>query len=305
MAMRELGRFPSIPLRDIWPIEHRDFTPWLARNLDLLGKALDLNLTLRNTEVRFQGQHQPDIIADESGIGPVVVVENQLDDSDDGHFNRLVPYAQATQAGHMIWVAPTFGLKHRDALARLNEERDDVKVYRGVRVRVVRINSWLRGVTFSEVEPHHNGYFVKKVHLFVDTGEWRLNDEVVSALGQDRAVSSELASLGWEWDGAYSQGEGQMALREWSDPAGMLQRLSRIEADKMTVLARILPNLEMEFRRIKSLVRQQESELTRLIREWRFRDCCCDWCCNNCSNRTHKCRDCYCKMCVVFGPPRD
>ena len=171
MSLRELLRFPLIPLRDIWPIEDRDFTPWLAHNLDLLGEALDLNLVLRATEVRFQGQHQPDIIADVTVTGPVVVVENQLDASDDGHFDRLVPYAQAARAGHVIWVAPSFRLKHRDALARLNEERDDVRLYRGVRVTVVRINSWLRGISFSEVEPHHNGSFVKKVHLFVDTGE--------------------------------------------------------------------------------------------------------------------------------------
>ena len=206
----------------------------------------------------------------------------------------------------MIWVAPSFSPQHRRALARLNEERGGVKLYRGVRITVRRINSWLRGVCFSGVEPHHDGWFVKRVHLFVDTGEWRLNDALLNALVRDQGIGSDFAPLGWEWDRIYSQRENQRQLSGWEDPSGDLQRLSTIEADKIGLLTPLLPRLELVFQETKSHIREQEEDLERLIREWRFRDCCCNWCCRQCPSETHVCRDCFCKWCVfdmAFSTP--
>lgn len=34
-----ISRLESVPLRDLWPAEARDFTTWLAENLDFLGEA--------------------------------------------------------------------------------------------------------------------------------------------------------------------------------------------------------------------------------------------------------------------------
>ena len=308
MAMRELWRLPRVPLREIWKDERKDFTPWLERNVELLGLSIDLNLRPVDKEVRFRGpdrDYQPDLIVEVSETRERVVVENQLNASDEGHFNRLVPYAQSARSEHVIWVAPSFRLKHRDGLARLNEKNDDVTVYRGVRVTVVRINGWMRGVSFSEVEPHHNGYFVKKVHLFVDTGEWRLNDAVLTSLACDHALANDFALLGWEWDKVYSHPKGQNKLSGWVDPSGNLQRLSTIEADRIDLLTPILPKLESVFQETKSGVRQRENELERLIREWRSRKCCCNRCCRQCPSEACVCGDCYCEWCffdMVFPP---
>lgn len=41
-----IGKLQKVPLRDIWPGEAPDFTTWLAENLDLLGEALGLRLSL-------------------------------------------------------------------------------------------------------------------------------------------------------------------------------------------------------------------------------------------------------------------
>jgi hypothetical protein len=41
-----LGTFERVPLRDAWPTEDGNFTPWLAEtpNVSLLGEALDIEL---------------------------------------------------------------------------------------------------------------------------------------------------------------------------------------------------------------------------------------------------------------------
>ena len=46
-----LGTLKEITnLRDIWPHEALNFTPWVAENVDLLGEALGLEITVDETE---------------------------------------------------------------------------------------------------------------------------------------------------------------------------------------------------------------------------------------------------------------
>ena len=40
MTTPELGGIEEVSLREIWPREDENFTPWLAENLDVLGDAL-------------------------------------------------------------------------------------------------------------------------------------------------------------------------------------------------------------------------------------------------------------------------
>ena len=51
MTENQLGQLEEVELRSIWSDEARDFTPWLADNLDLLGRAIGLDLEREDTEV--------------------------------------------------------------------------------------------------------------------------------------------------------------------------------------------------------------------------------------------------------------
>ncbi len=41
----DIGKLESVPLRDIWKKEARDFSPWLERNIDTLSERLGLSPT--------------------------------------------------------------------------------------------------------------------------------------------------------------------------------------------------------------------------------------------------------------------
>ena len=132
----ELGRIEEVPLREVFADEARDFTPWLAKNLDLLGEALNLDLTLTEREGSV-GTLSVDIVA-ESELG-VVVIENQLGKTDHGHLGQLLSYAAGREARFLVWVAPTFKEEHLEALVWLNRWMpEDIEVY-GVEVSLIRI----------------------------------------------------------------------------------------------------------------------------------------------------------------------
>ena len=105
--------------RSKWGHEALEFTPWLAKNLDLLGEVLGLELEFVQTEKRV-GPFYLDILAKE-GENVLVAIENQLEETDFSHLGQLLTYATGCDARIAIWVAPEFTYEHTHALHTLNE----------------------------------------------------------------------------------------------------------------------------------------------------------------------------------------
>lgn len=162
----ELGRLESVPLRDLWPHEANDFTPWLAlpENLALLAKTLSLGeLGDVRTEVPVVNFYI-DILATD-GLGGAVLIENQFGPTDHKHLGQIMTYL-AGQEGHVtvVWIAETFGEAHRAAIDWLNANTIDGFDFFAVEVETWRIgasapaprfnvvgkpNSWSRSVSVA------------------------------------------------------------------------------------------------------------------------------------------------------------
>ena len=146
-----LGQLANIAVRELWPNEAADFTPWLARdeNMSKLGGALGLELETDRVEVAV-GPYSADILARDSA-GDYVVIENQLNKTDHDHLGKSITYAAVLGARAVIWVAPFFTDEHRKALDWLNDNTTDELAFYGVQVELWSIDGSKPAVRFNAV----------------------------------------------------------------------------------------------------------------------------------------------------------
>ena len=134
------GRLESKALRDAWPDEAKDFTPWLADtdNLDLLSDAIGIPLESEGTEVSVE-QFKADILARNTDDGSTVLIENQLESSNHRHLGQILTYLAGLNTQTVIWIAKHFEEPHLSAVRWLNKNTADSFAFFAVQVKVVQI----------------------------------------------------------------------------------------------------------------------------------------------------------------------
>ena len=135
--MTQIHALEPIPLRQAWEHEALKFTPWLADNLHLLNKELNLSLELVQQEMTLPQAGRLDILAQQVTSKANLVIENQLTPSDDDHCFRLIGYAATADANILIWIAESFSDYHRNIVSWLNDT-DAIHVY-AVEIRAYRV----------------------------------------------------------------------------------------------------------------------------------------------------------------------
>lgn len=118
-------------IRSTWPDEARDFTPWLAKHLELVSACTGLDLRFEGAEV-YAGGGRADIVARDHKSKSQVVIENQLDAADLDHRKQLSLYGEALNAKIRIWIAANFNANIRRDVRnqnRQNESRSDGAIY--------------------------------------------------------------------------------------------------------------------------------------------------------------------------------
>ncbi len=145
-----LARIERVDLREIWPNEATDFTPWLANNLRGLGDALRLDLEFQEREASVGG-YSLDILACDLGSDSQVVIENQLGTTDHTHLGQLLTYAAGYDAGVAVWIAREFRDEHREALDMLNRRTGTDTEFYGIEVELWKIDNSRPAVNFKLV----------------------------------------------------------------------------------------------------------------------------------------------------------
>ena len=145
------GRLEDRPLREAWAHEALAFTPWLAENIDHISEAIGLPLELTGTEVAVDA-FAADILARNPQDDSVVLIENQLEQSDHTHLGQILTYLAGLSARTVVWIAPSFREPHLSAIRWLNQHTADGFSFFALRLRVVRIGESPYAPIFEVVE---------------------------------------------------------------------------------------------------------------------------------------------------------
>jgi hypothetical protein len=177
--MKTLGKLIEIKeLREVWPREALDFTPWLAKeeNMSLLGDAVGLDITVDEEESPV-GDFSVDIFASETGTDRKIIIENQLDDTNHDHLGKLITYASGKSADIIIWVVKRAREEHRAAIEWLNNHTDDKIGFFLCEIKLYRIGDFEPAVKFDVVEkPNDWSKEVKKASRILAEKEVHLSE---------------------------------------------------------------------------------------------------------------------------------
>lgn len=206
---REIAELERVELRDQWPDEERDFTPWLADNISHLSNVLDVNLEVQDTEADVGGYYA-DIYATDLEGEKDVIIENQYNISDHKHFGQSLVYAGGFDADIIVWLAEGFDDPHIDAIQWFNDRTDNTTGFFAVEVSLVQIkdspvaprfdvverpSSWTPNE--SETEREHRRFW----HGF----EQRLKERGWSEYSRNQPGSSASYTIPKRFDGAYTR----------------------------------------------------------------------------------------------------
>ena len=130
----------EINLRAAWPDEARDFTPWLSENLERLSRTLGIPMELEDIEVPVE-QFSADVLARNPTDNSLILIENQLEQTDHSHLGQIMTYLAGLQAQTIIWIAREFREPHLSAVRWLNDHTSDPFSFFAIQVKVVRIGN--------------------------------------------------------------------------------------------------------------------------------------------------------------------
>ena len=218
--MINLGTLEEIKdLREVWSHEAHDFTPWLAKNISILGDEVGIDISIEETESSV-GDFNVDIFATDADTGKKIIIENQLEETDHDHLGKLITYASGKSADLVIWLVRKARPEHRAAIEWLNNHTDEGVGFILCEIKVFRIGNSEPAPKFEIIEQPNN--WVKEMKKpsgtnkrtvlpkIKDMLEWGVVKEgdILVAKGSDE----EAALL---QNGHVSVNDEEMSIQDW------------------------------------------------------------------------------------------
>ena len=144
-----VGKLKKVPLREIWEHEAKDFSEWLAKNIDVLNEKIDLELSVVETN-KTVGSFFIDILAEDEQ-GEPVIIENQLEKTDHDHLGKIITYISSIGGKAGIWVTGRPRPEHEKAIQWLNSISPPNITFYLIKLEAVRIGDSLPAALFSVI----------------------------------------------------------------------------------------------------------------------------------------------------------
>lgn len=109
----------SLTLRDLWPNEATDFTPWLEGNIiipTILQMIENQSFEFWKREVPV-GDYRMDMIYQSEKSR--YIIENQFGLSDNKHFGQILMYRYLTKMNNILWICDSVSLEHQKILKEI------------------------------------------------------------------------------------------------------------------------------------------------------------------------------------------
>ena len=137
----DFSELREVELREAWPDEVADFTPWLEDNLQRLSRVIGMPLEPDHSQVSVNG-FTADVLATFPVNDSRVVIENQLDGTDHAHLGQILSNMARLEAQTAIWVAREFQPAHLSTIRWLNINTPGDFNFFAVKLRAVRIGDF-------------------------------------------------------------------------------------------------------------------------------------------------------------------
>ena len=189
----EVGIIETVAVRDVWPKEDADFTPWLQSRIGQLDNVLGLGLSNPQREVGA-GDFRIDLVAG-TNFGDVVI-ENQFGKSDHRHLGQLVTYLSHREVQRAIWIVEDARPEHVKAVETLND-RGVAQIWM-VTVRTIRIGDSPVAPLFTVVaEPSEDAMTKGRTDLDLTPAQRQSRDFMATlfAQAQDEGIDSPFKNL--------------------------------------------------------------------------------------------------------------
>ena len=98
----DIERLKRVPIRELWKHEEHGFTKWLEQNADVLSEVLGFSIEIVDRE-KAVGSFKVDLVG-QNQSGALVIIENQLEQTNHDHLGKILTYATNLEAKGAIWI---------------------------------------------------------------------------------------------------------------------------------------------------------------------------------------------------------